>query len=309
MHDPKGNTRGRGNSSDQIVRPLAAALCLAMGALNGCESSAKVQDPEPEPQAEPESVGQTESALRFDSGRRLLGYYAQWAIYGGHGTYNPCMVPFTKYTHINYAFVGVRTTPNAQYSLGGVSATANPYTFTDPPVAPAVLRGTGNYDNHFKWIKGLDYHADEGHTNCNNQTFNDGHAVGPIAYGGKYGGNIGLFRRAKEVFTDLKFIISFGGWTKGAGFPAIAADATKRNEFADSVVRTVRRSNADVADLDWEFVGSSRAPDPSDANDEGMPGGGPADTANFTALLSTLRSKLNAAGTADGKTYDLTFAQ
>ena len=40
-----------------------------------------------------------------------------------------------------------------------------------------------------------------------------------------------------------------------------------------------------------------------------MPGGGPADKANFTALLSTCRSKLNAAGTADGKTYDLTMAQ
>jgi len=110
MHQPNGTTRGRGNSSDQITRPLAAALCLAMGVLWGCETPAKVQ--EPEPQAEPESVGQDESALRFDSGRRLLGYYAQWAIYGGHGTYNPCMVPFTKYTYINYAFVGVRTTAN-----------------------------------------------------------------------------------------------------------------------------------------------------------------------------------------------------
>src|SRR6185436_971093 len=56
MHQPNGKTRGRGNSSDQITRPLAAALCLAMGVLWGCETPAKVQ--EPEPQAEPESVGQ-----------------------------------------------------------------------------------------------------------------------------------------------------------------------------------------------------------------------------------------------------------
>ena len=120
-----------------------------------------------------------------------------------------------------------------------------------------MLRATGNYDNHFKWIKGLDYHADEGHTNCNNQTFNDGHAVGPIAYGGKYGGNIGLFRRAKEVFTDLKFIISFGGWTKGAGFPIVAADATKRGEFCDDAVRIMRRFGADGIDFDWEFPGEA----------------------------------------------------
>jgi len=49
-------------------------------------------------------------------------------------------------------------------------------------------------------------------------------------------------------------------------------------------------------------------PDPGDSNDEGVPAGGPADTANFTALMSTCRSKLTAAGTADGKTYDLTVA-
>src|SRR5262249_35026069 len=136
-------------------------------------------------------------------------------------------------------------------------------------------------------------------------------AVGPISYGGTYGGNIGLFRRAKEVYTDLKFIISFGGWTKGAGFPAIADDATKRGEFCDDVVRIVRRFSADGAHFDWEFPGASRAPDSSDSNDEGMPAGPHgtgADAANFTALLTSCRSKLDAAGTADGKTYDLTIA-
>jgi chitinase len=250
-----------------------------------------------------ENVGQTQDELVLPSNRRLLGYYAQWAIYGGHGTYNPCMVPFTKYTHINYAFVGTRTAANPSYNLGTFSATANPYSGTG-----AVVRDTSNYDAHFKWLKGLDYHADEGHTNCSNGTFTDGHAVGPISYGGTYGGNVGLLRRAKEVYSDLKFIISFGGWTKGAGFPGVAADATKRGEFCDDVVRMVRRFSADGADFDWEFPGSSRQPDPSDSNDEGMPNGSSADVANFTSLLSTCRSKLDAAGTADGRTYDLTIA-
>jgi GH18 family chitinase len=293
MRDPNGS-RQRGNWSYQIVRPFAVALCLASGALAGCEAPEKATEPEP---VVNDGVVQTEDNLRFDSGRRLLGYYTQWSIYQGHSIYNPCMVPFTKYTHINYAFVGVRTTANTNYNLGGVAANANPYTFTDPPVAPAVLRDMGNYDNHFKWLKGLDYHADEGHTNCNNQSFTDGHSVGPISYGGKYGGNVGLFRRAKEVYGDLKFIVSFGGWTKGAGFPIVAADATKRGEFCDDVVRIVRRFSADGADFDWEFPGEARAPDPSDSNDEGVPGGGPADTANLTALLSTCRSKLSSAGT------------
>jgi len=194
-------------------------LCAMLGTLTGCSQTQKTETSSTT--VENESVATTEQELQLANGRRLLGYYAQWAIYGGHGTYNPCMVPFTKYTHINYAFVGTRTTANSAYNLGTFSATANPYSGTG-----AVVRDTGNYDAHFKWLKGLDYHADEGHTNCSNQTFNDGHAVGPISYGGTYGGNVGLFRRAKEVFTDLKFIISFGGWTKGAGFPIVAADAT-----------------------------------------------------------------------------------
>src|SRR6185369_9619518 len=98
---------------------------------------------------------------------------------------------------------------NPTYNLGGLSATANPY-FAGGTVVP----DTSNYDTHFKWLKGLDYHVDEGHTNCSNGTFTDGHVVGPITYGGPYGGNVGLFRRAKEVYIDLKFIVSFGGWTK-----------------------------------------------------------------------------------------------
>src|SRR5207237_7165927 len=53
---------------------------------------------------------------------------------------------------------------------------------------------------------------------------------------------------------------------------------------------------------------SARDPYTCDSNDNSMPGSSSADTANFTSLLSTCRSKLDAAGTADGKTYDLTIA-
>src|SRR5207249_1947813 len=135
-------------------------LCAAIGVGFGCSQTSK---PEVAKGSDNESVSQTEQELTLPNSRRLLGYYAQWAIYGGHGTYNPCMVPFTKYTHINYAFVGTRTAANATYNLGGIAATANPYT--------TVTRDTSNYDTHFKWLKGLDYHADEGHTNCSNGTF------------------------------------------------------------------------------------------------------------------------------------------
>jgi chitinase len=284
---------------------------VVLGMVSGCDRSTEPLLGGGESAGVGESVGENQSALlTLANNRRLLGYFAQWSIYGGHGMYNPCSVPFTKYTHINYAFVGTRTTANPNFNLGGLSSTANPYT------GSTATQTTGNYDSHFKWLKGLDYHADEGHTNCANGTYQDGTAIGPISYGGTScangrcvvdAGNAGLFKRARDTF-GIKFIISFGGWTKGAGFPVIAADATKRTEFCDDVVRVIRRWNADGADFDWEFPGSSRAPDPSDSNDEGMPYGSTADKANLTALLQQCRTALNNAGAADGRTYDLTAA-
>ncbi len=286
--DPRGSKMSKNRAyksvGNRVVQGLIGANLALFGLLAlGCQGS-RLDAPTDDSQ----TLASTQQALTLaeqaaSSGHRILGYFTQWAIYGGHGNYDACDVPLDRYTHINYAFVGVRDVAN-------------------PAFNPAVSTKSADYADDFKWLKTLDYHADEGHTNCN------GREGVSISYEGENAGNVGWFRQAKQSRPWLKFMISFGGWTKGAGFPVVASDATRRNEFCDDVVRIVRRWDADGADFDWEFPGESRAPDPNDSNDEGMPHGSAADTANFTELLRVCRAKLDAAGTADGKSYELTAA-
>ena len=45
-----------------------------------------------------------------DSGKspkRVTGYFCEWGIYEAHGNYFPQHIPYDKFTHINYAFIGL----------------------------------------------------------------------------------------------------------------------------------------------------------------------------------------------------------
>lgn len=110
-------------------------------------------------------------------------------------------------------------------------------------------------------------------------------------------GNFNQLTKLKTQYPQIKTLISVGGWTWSSNFSEVASTAAGRNKFADSSVTFIRTWGFDGVDIDWEFPVSG-----------GMVAGRPEDKANFTLFLATLRSKLNAASTSDGKQYLLTIA-
>lgn len=85
----------------------------------------------------------------------------------------------------------------------------------------------------------------------------------------------------KKLYSDLKVLLSIGGWTSGR-FSEMAADNTLRNSFAMDCKRVVDQFNLDGIDLDWEYPTSSMAGISSS----------PDDTENFTLLMRDIRSTI-----------------
>ncbi|THX54883.1 glycoside hydrolase [Aureobasidium pullulans] len=102
----------------------------------------------------------------------------------------------------------------------------------------------------------------------------------------------------KSIKPSLKVFVSVGGWSFSddgtetqAIFGDIAADATKRQTFANNAVKFMKQYGFDGLDLDWEYPG---APDR---------GGSSEDTKNYVALLKTLRETFNGSGNSFGLTF------
>ncbi|KAL5360254.1 hypothetical protein BJX96DRAFT_184439 [Aspergillus floccosus] len=102
----------------------------------------------------------------------------------------------------------------------------------------------------------------------------------------------------KSIKQDIKDFVSIGGWTFSDNdtstqplFGEIAADATKRQAFANNVVHFMKQYGFDGVDIDWEYPG---APDRR---------GNPEDTENFVLLLKTMRETFDASGSTFGLTF------
>jgi chitinase len=93
----------------------------------------------------------------------------------------------------------------------------------------------------------------------------------------------------------VKVMVSIGGWTLSDLFPAIAADAGLRENFANACVKAIVDYGFDGIDIDWEYPGFAEHK------------GTPADKANFTLFLQAIRAKLDAHG-AGKKHYLLSAA-
>ncbi|HEX3855606.1 MAG TPA: glycoside hydrolase family 18 protein [Polyangiaceae bacterium] len=102
---------------------------------------------------------------------------------------------------------------------------------------------------------------------------------------------LGLVRGLKTAYPHLKVLISIGGWA-AEGFSDAALSAESRERFAESALSFMHEHGFDGLDLDWEYPGSSFAGIRSR----------PEDRDNFTALLSLLRQKLDAASDAEART-------
>lgn len=179
--------------------------------------------------------------------KKIVGYYVSWGMYDEHKNYQPRQIPWTKLTHINYAFAAIK--PGSWEILS-----------TDP-WADHQVNGRGQ--------------------------------IGQI--------------NSLKVRYGVKTLISIGGWTRSGMFSEMAATETGRKTFARECVRYIRRYGFDGVDIDWEYPGYFREPDPGVPGDEGCPGR-PEDQQNFTLLLKELRQTLDAAGREEDRRYLLTIA-
>lgn len=89
---------------------------------------------------------------------------------------------------------------------------------------------------------------------------------------------------------------SIGGWTLSDAFPTLSANPVSRDTFAKKCVEIVSYHNFDGIDIDWEYPGYTAH------------SGTPADTENFTKMLSTVRGALDILTRTTGKVYGLTSA-
>ncbi len=208
-------------------------------------------------------------------GYKIVGYFPSWAPYDQN--YFVSDIDASKVTHINFAFADICW--NGRH--GNPDPTGpNPVTWTCQDE-----NGTINVPNGTVVIGDPEIDV---LTSMAGDTPNK-----PIK------GNYGQLINLKQANTNLKTIISVGGWTWSNRFSDVAATAATREVFANSAVDFLRKYQFDGIDLDWEYPVSG-----------GLDGNSyrPADKQNHVLLLQAVRAKLNAAEIVDGKKYLLTIA-
>lgn len=201
--------------------------------------------------------------------KRLLGYFAQWDIYGRNYRVRNIDTSGSaaKLTHINYAFGNVR---NNRCEVG--------LTIPSDPNTGAGGDAFADYTKAFGAGESVSGAAD---------TWDQ-----PLR------GNWNQLKQLKAKYPGLKVLISLGGWTWSRGFSS-AARPENRQAFVASCIDAYIRGNLPVTDgaggtgaaagvfdgidLDWEYPVAC-----------GLACGNPEDAANFTALLAEFRSQLNA---------------
>jgi chitinase len=112
-------------------------------------------------------------------------------------------------------------------------------------------------------------------------------------------GNFGGLWQLKQLYPNLKILLSIGGWnppTYNQAFEAASATTASRQAFVSSCISTFIDGNIasgltvpnlfDGFDIDWEFPNAS-------------------DTANFTALITEFRTELTSLSASTGKTYQV----
>ncbi|MGB8453739.1 MAG: glycosyl hydrolase family 18 protein [Anaerocolumna sp.] len=116
---------------------------------------------------------------------------------------------------------------------------------------------------------------------------------------GQLRGHFGEYKYYKSIYPNVKILISIGGWTRGNNFHSMAKTAEGRAVFINSLIEFLDKYPfIDGFDLDWEYPGIDRKPDPNDEYDKGCPGG-PEDKENFTFLLKEIREAYDNTGHSD----------
>ncbi|CAG2120750.1 unnamed protein product, partial [Medioppia subpectinata] len=99
-----------------------------------------------------------------------------------------------------------------------------------------------------------------------------------------------MYRRIehlRDVNTDLKALISIGGWNEGSDkYSKMASSPDSRKRFIASVLTFLKDNKFDGLDVDWEYPGFKAS------GEEDRTPGNPKDKQNFVTLLRELRAAL-----------------
>ncbi|WP_175409465.1 chitinase C-terminal domain-containing protein [Streptomyces sp. TRM64462] len=232
------------------------------------------------------SVYDTEGREKMgaDHQRRVIGYFTGWRT-GKDGTpaYLASDIPWDKITHINYAFAHVDAANKLSVGTDGPSNAATGMTW--PGVPGAEMDPALPYKGHFN-----------------------------------------LLNKFKKQHPDVKTLISVGGWAEtggyfddngdrvaSGGFYSMATNADGSvnqagiDTFADSAVEFIRKYGFNGVDIDYEYPTTMK--DAGNPLDWSISNGRRAGLVQgYSALMKTLREKLDRAGAADGRHYMLTVA-
>lgn len=219
-----------------------------------------------------------------DHQRRVIGYFTGWRT-GKDGTpaYLANNVPWSKVTHLNYAFAHVG--PDNRISVGSDGPDNAATGMTWPGVAGAEMDPALPYKGHFNLLNKFKKQYPNVKTLI---------SVGGWAETGGYFGDDGN-RVASGGFYSMA--TNADGSVNQAGI----------DTFADSSVEFVRTYGFNGVDIDYEYPTTMKdAGNPldwqlSNARRAGLVQG-------YAALMKSLREKLDRAGAADGRHYLLSVA-
>lgn len=278
--------------------PLFAALVALLAslmfvALQNPESRAEVPDASANEDCRPDGLHRTPNVnvpyclaydtegrekMGADHPRRIIGYFTSWRTgKNGQPGYLAKDIPWSKVTHLNYAFAHIGADNRASVGSAGPN---NPSIGMEwPGVAGAELDPSLPYKGHFNLL------------NKYKKQYPDVKTMISIGGWAETGG----------------FIDDNGNRVASGGFYTMTDSQATINTFADSVVDLVRRYGFNGADIDYEYATSM----PNSGNPLDFSFSNPRRArlmAGYVALMKTLREKLDAASAADGKYYLLTVA-
>lgn len=110
--------------------------------------------------------------------------------------------------------------------------------------------------------------------------------------------NFRILNKLKKVNSDLKILISIGGWSWSGNFSDAVLTPSSTKKFAKSSVEIVSKNNLDGVDIDWEY--------PGQLGDNNV--FRPEDKQNYTLMFMEIRKELDKLSKKTGKQYELTTA-
>src|SRR3989440_3350228 len=219
-----------------------------------------------------------------DHPRRIIGYFTGWRT-GKDGTpaYLVKDIPWTKVTHINYAFAHVDGSNKISVGGGGAANAATGMTW--PGVAGAEMDPSLSYQGHFNLLTRYK------RANPNVKTL--------ISVGG--------WAETGAFFDDNGNHVDSGGFYRMTTNADNTINTAGITAFATSVVAFLRQYGIDGVDIDYEYPTSmNNAGNPMDFAQANARRAGL--NKSYPVLMKTLRDKLNTAAAADGRYYMLTVA-